>query len=106
IVTLEDLLEEVVGDIHDEYDQPIPLYYRLAKNRFLVSGRLAIDEANEKLGLGLPEGDYETVAGFLIHRIGRIPKVGEKHTVGNLQFTIRRASDKAVQDIEVFQMSN
>ncbi|MBI4223509.1 MAG: HlyC/CorC family transporter, partial [Deltaproteobacteria bacterium] len=50
IVTLEDLLEEVVGDIHDEYDQPLPLYYRLAKNRFLLSGRLAIDEANEKLG--------------------------------------------------------
>lgn len=102
IVTLEDLLEEVVGDIEDEYDRPLPLYYRLAKNRFLVSGRLQISEANEKLNLGLPEGDYETIAGFLIHKIGRIPKVGEKHVFGGLQFTIRRATEKAIQDVEIF----
>lgn len=105
IVTLEDLLEEVVGDIQDEYDEPLPLYYRLGKNRFLVSGRLEINEANEKLGLNLPEGDYETMAGFLIHRAGHIPKVGEKQIVGNLQVTIRRATEKAIQDIEILTAS-
>lgn len=101
IVTLEDLLEVVVGDIQDEYDQPLPLYYRMGKNRFLVSGRLKIIEANEKLGLAIPEGDYETIAGFLIHQMGLIPKVGQQYHFGNISFSIRRASEKAIQDVEV-----
>lgn len=101
IVTFEDFLEEVIGDIQDEYDQPLPLYYRMGKNRLLVSGRLEIAAANEKLNLNIPEGDYETIAGFLIHQLGRIPKVSEQHRLGPLTFTIRRATEKAIQDVEI-----
>ena len=74
IVTLEDVLEELVGDIQDEYDEDELGVIRLDTNRYLVPGTLRIDEAERALGLDLPEGEYETVAGFLMDRLGRIPK--------------------------------
>jgi CBS domain containing-hemolysin-like protein len=74
IVTLEDVLEELVGDIRDEHDEDELGVIRLDTNRYLVPGNLRIDEAERALGLDLPEGEYETVAGFLMDRLGRIPK--------------------------------
>ena len=74
IVTLEDLLEELVGEIRDEYDVTELGIERVADGRFIVPGTLHIGEASSRLGLDLPEGDYETVAGFLMDRLGRIPK--------------------------------
>jgi CBS domain containing-hemolysin-like protein len=74
IVTLEDVLEELVGDIRDEHDEDELGVIRLDTNRYLVPGTLRIDEAERALGLNLPEGEYETVAGFLMDRLGRIPK--------------------------------
>lgn len=101
IVTAEDLLEEVVGDIKDEHDREPALYQRVGRNRFLVSGRLEIEHANERLRLQIPEGDYETVAGYLICKMGRIPREGEELVFGNLSFIIKRATDRAVLEIEV-----
>lgn len=74
IVTLEDLLEELVGEIRDEYDVSELGVERLAEDRFVVPGTLRIDEASDRLGVELPTGDYETIAGFLMDRLGRIPK--------------------------------
>jgi CBS domain containing-hemolysin-like protein len=73
IVTLEDLLEELVGEIRDEYDVRELGVERLDERRYLVPGSLRIDETAARLGVELPEGDYETVAGFLMDRLGRIP---------------------------------
>lgn len=101
ILTLEDVLEEVIGDIKDEYEKSFPLYYRMGKNRLLVSGRLEVTEANEKLHLNIPEGSYETIAGFLIYQLGTIPKPGFEYRFGNLIFNIRRATEKAIQDVEI-----
>ncbi|MFN2525709.1 MAG: hemolysin family protein [Actinomycetota bacterium] len=74
IVTLEDLLEELVGEIRDEYDIAEPDIEHLAPDRFVVPGNMTIHEVGDRLGLELPEGDYETVAGFVMDRLGRIPK--------------------------------
>ncbi|MFN2488574.1 MAG: hemolysin family protein [Actinomycetota bacterium] len=74
IVTMEDLLEELVGEIQDEYDVSELGVETLAEERYLVPGSLRIDEASDHLGVDLPEGDYETVAGFLMDRLGRIPR--------------------------------
>lgn len=101
IVTFEDLIEQIIGDIQDEYDYAQPLYYRIGKNRFLVSGRFEITEANEKLQLGIPTGGYETVAGFLIHQMGNIPQKGNSFRFGRLEFIIHRANEKAVQEVEI-----
>jgi CBS domain containing-hemolysin-like protein len=74
IVTLEDLLEELVGEIRDEYDVSELGVERLGDARYLAPGSLRIDEAADHLGVELPEGEYETIAGFLMDRLGRIPK--------------------------------
>ena len=74
MVTLEDLLEELVGDIRDEYDASERGVIQLSPHRFVVPGTLRIDEAERITGLDLPEGEYETIAGFIMDRLGRIPK--------------------------------
>lgn len=74
IVTLEDMLEELVGEILDEYDEGEAGIQRLGPERFMIPGTLRIDEAADRLGVELPAGEYETVAGFLMERLGRIPK--------------------------------
>jgi len=74
VVTLEDILEELVGDIRDEYDVVELGVERLGPDRFLIPGTMHVVEAATKLGLDLPEGEYETVAGFLMDRLGRIPQ--------------------------------
>jgi len=73
IVTLEDILEELVGEIRDEYDVTELGIERIDDDRFIVPGTLHVDEAASRLGLELPEGEYETIAGFLMDRLGRIP---------------------------------
>jgi CBS domain containing-hemolysin-like protein len=74
VVSLEDLLEELVGDILDEYDEGETGIEDIGAGRFLVPGILRLDEAENRIGIELPEGEYETVAGFLMDRLGRIPK--------------------------------
>ena len=101
IVTTEDLLEEVVGEIRDEHDEIRPLYKRLGPKRFLVDGRMEIEHANERLKFGIEDGDYETVAGYVIHHFERIPRKGEKITIDKFIYTILRASERAVYEIEI-----
>lgn len=74
LVTLEDVLEELVGEIRDEHDPLEAQIERLGDDRYIVPGTIRIDEAQDRLGVDLPEGEYETVAGFLMDRLGRIPK--------------------------------
>jgi CBS domain containing-hemolysin-like protein len=74
IATLEDLLEELVGEIRDEYDDTELGIERVAETHFIVPGTLHIGEAEARLGLDLPEGDYETIAGFIMDQLGRIPR--------------------------------
>jgi CBS domain containing-hemolysin-like protein len=74
VVTLEDVLEELVGDIRDEYDVGEPGVEPYGPNRFVVPGTMHLSDLEDKLGLELPEGEYETIAGFLMDRLGRIPK--------------------------------
>lgn len=74
VVTIEDLIEELVGEIRDEHDDSELGIERLDEGRFLVPGTLRIHEAADRLDVELPQGDYETVAGFLMHRLQRIPR--------------------------------
>lgn len=77
LVTLEDLIEELVGEIDDEYDVTVASIERLPNGEVRVSGRLSLDEANEELGFELPEGDWDTVAGLLFTQLGHVPEAGE-----------------------------
>jgi putative hemolysin len=104
IVTLEDLVEELVGDIRDEYDADEP-EQRLASGDLVVDGLLNIEDFADETGVELPEGPYETVAGFVMAELGRLPEVGEKVETGPLVLTVaeldgRRASRIAVTRAE------
>lgn len=77
IVTLEDIVEEVVGEIRDEHDEPRPGVLRSGQGRFLVDASLRPAEVERASGIGLPDGDYDTVAGLVMQRMGRIPTVGD-----------------------------
>ena len=77
IVTLEDLFEELVGEISDEFDADDPLVEPLGEGAYRVSGRMSVDEVNELLGAHLPVGDWDTVAGLLLHLSGHVPAENE-----------------------------
>ena len=78
IVTLEDLIEEVIGDIRDEYDDGSPDSRRLAGGEMELEGRINLDELTELTGLKVPDGPYETVGGYLMAELGRLPRVGDQ----------------------------
>lgn len=88
MVTLGQLTEEIVGDIHDELTDKEKDFIVTGDSTFQLDGGFRIEEANEELGLNLPGGDYETVAGFILNQLGRIPKQGEHFKYQNLKFVI------------------
>jgi len=97
LVTTEDLLEELFGDIQDEFDTEPHVLRRIDDHTIVVSGRVDIDELEEKVGWVLPEGDYETVAGYLLDRLGTIPAVRDEVEVDGIRFTILQASANRIE---------
>ena len=101
IITIEDILEEVVGEIMDEYDVQEGGIIRLDKNRFLINADIEIEFFNEKFKLNIPKYDYETIGGFLLKNMGRIPFQGESFNYNNLEFYIHRAGRKSIKKVVV-----
>ena len=101
IITIEDILEEVVGEISDEYDQEVNHLIRLDKNRFLINAHIEIEELNERLGLDLPKKGYETAGGFLLQQMGRIPKKGENLLYRDITFTVTKSSPRSIDEIVI-----
>ncbi|MCJ7830010.1 MAG: hemolysin family protein [Desulfobacterales bacterium] len=104
IVTLEDIIEEVVGEIEDEHDdqeEDLQWMRKLDEGDYLVSARVEIETLNDKLALNLPEGDYETLAGFLLEIAKDIPAEGRTLRFRNTTFTIERATDKAILEVRI-----
>ena len=101
IVTLEDLLEELVGEIEDEYDVRQSLIQKIDDDLFMVDGRTEIDALEDALGVDLPEGDYNTAAGFIIKMLGKIPEQGDEAVVGGLEFRVISATPTRVGKIRV-----
>lgn len=103
IVTLEDILEELVGEITDEYEETPPEPVKeIDQNTIEVDARTYIDDLNDEYELNLPdEEDYETVGGFVFSRLGYIPKPNEKFDYNNLQFTIASAEARRIKRIKI-----
>ncbi len=101
IVTVEDLLEEVVGEIEDEYDEREVLYQPLADGDVQVEGGMEIVRLNEIFPWRLPEGDYETIAGLVVTRLGRIPRAGVRLRLPNVTIEVTRADARAVRQVIV-----
>jgi len=101
IVTIEDILEEVVGEIYDEYDKEEHFFVKIGKNKYLVNARMEIDELNDHLKLQLPKDDYETVAGFLLKHMEKIPRIGESFEFANLKFIITEADKRSIKKVSI-----
>ncbi|RMG57500.1 MAG: HlyC/CorC family transporter [Deltaproteobacteria bacterium] len=101
IITVEDILEEVVGEIEDEYDRGRVFYTEEGDGTLLISGRMEVEDLEELFDLEFPRGDYTTVAGYIIGKAGRIPQEGEIIEEGELLFEVVRATEKTVDLVRV-----
>jgi CBS domain containing-hemolysin-like protein len=102
IVTLEDLLEEVVGEIMDETDITEELIKRLGKNHILVHGRTEVRKINDFLKVDLGD-EAVTIGGLIQQEIGRIPKVGEEVRIANCRILIHEAEPRSIRSVQIFR---
>jgi CBS domain containing-hemolysin-like protein len=101
IVTLEDIVEQIVGEIQDEHDRTPASVQRLPDGSYWVSGRTHIDEVNEALDWSLPKDDYETVAGLVLATLHRIPRTGEEFQVPGYAITVLEADARRVAAVKI-----
>lgn len=99
LVTLEDLLEELVGEITDEYDTEESELEQVADDVFRVDGKLSIDEVNEVLDVELPDEEWDTVGGLMLGLLGSIPEEGEEVSYQNLRFTAERVNGRRISKV-------
>lgn len=102
LVTIEDILEEIVGEIYDEYDEVIEKYTKLDENTFVFDGSIALYEVEKLLNIKIPEGDYETLSGYLIEVLGRIPAENEKPVIETEKITykVEKCKDKRILKVK------
>ena len=101
IVTMEDILEELFGEIKDEFDVDENICRKIANDTFIISGKIEIDHLNEKYDLNLEQGDYETLAGYILTKLGRIPEQGETIKIDNFTILIARSSKQKVDIVKL-----
>jgi putative hemolysin len=101
IVSLSRLMEEIVGPVGDELAAVEKEYESIDENTFQIDGTMRIEEVNEEMCLGLPEGEYETVAGFILQLLGRIPKQGRQIKYNDLKIVITRMKGHKIEEIMV-----
>ena len=101
LVTVEDLIEELFGEFEDVFDQETKLVSRLSDGSFVMDGRMDLEELESESGVRLPKGNYETIGGFVIHRLGRIPTSGEKLESAGFRIRILRSTPSQVERIHI-----
>jgi CBS domain containing-hemolysin-like protein len=102
IVTLEDILEVIVGEIRDEYDTEEAPIQDLGDGRLLVDAAVSVDDLSAYLGAKIPEdGDYESLGGLLIHRAGKVPDIGTQIDAFDFFFIVREADEKRIIKVEI-----
>jgi CBS domain containing-hemolysin-like protein len=105
IITIEDILEEIVGEIMDEHDHEETLITRLEDGSLLVDARLDVEKLGEALQMNLPEGEFESVGGFIIDLLGRIPRTNEKVRFQDLEMIIREGDQRRIEQVVVSRVA-
>ena len=109
ILTFEDIVEEIVGEIRDEYDFESQPYKIINDETWTVQARMEIQQINETLKLDLPEGDYETLSGFLLKQFGRIPESRDElyfnTPAGPYRFTIQKATERHIESVLIQKLA-
>ena len=107
IITLEDIVEEIFGEIEDEHDQEVYLEEQISETEFLFSGRLEIDQLNEKYAaLNFPEGEYSTLSGYLVTTTETIPEQGASIDIDGYRFIVAMVSDTKIETIRVVKLED
>ncbi len=101
IVTIEDIVEQIVGEIQDEHDRTPATVERLPDGSYRVAGRERIEDLNDALDWNLPTGDFETVAGLVLATVHRLPRVGEEFQVGRHTFTVLEADERRILTVRI-----
>jgi CBS domain containing-hemolysin-like protein len=99
LITLEDILEEIVGEIYDEYDRMEPRLVPQEDGAVLVDARLDVEELMDHFDLPRPEGKFESVGGLLIHLLGRVPQVEDQVAIDNLELTVVQADERRAKQV-------
>ena len=103
LVTIEDLIEEIVGEIVDEHDLEEPEIQRLDDDSALVDARVSIDEVEDEFQVPLPEGDFDSIGGLVLDLLGRVPNVGEKIECNGLELTVEKVEEQRIEKIRVIK---
>jgi putative hemolysin len=104
LVTVEDVVEELVGEIRDEYDSEAEPVVREANDAFVFSGKVGIEEMADRLGVDADDGAFETVGGYVLARVGRVPGVGEQFNFDGLQIEILEAERRRIHKVRIRKM--
>ncbi len=105
LVTIEDLIEEIVGDIQDEQEKVLREIEEIAANRYIVDGKTDIGKVNQRLAVKLPEDEFETIGGFVLGLFGRLPSEGDQIRYENLMFTVLRLRKNRIARIRILKLS-
>lgn len=108
IITMEDIIEELVGNIFDEYDDVELDYEKIDENTFIINGNVSIHDAKKILEINIPEGDYDTLSGYLIEELGRIPEDDENPVIEtqNVTYKIEEYEDKRIIKVKACKNKN
>jgi len=102
LITLEDALEEIIGEIEDETDRSEPLIVPMKENEWIVLGKTDIENVNARIGMNIPDSsDYDTFSGYVLGAIGRIPREGEEIAIGNFLVTVKRKEGVRITEYTV-----
>src|ERR1017187_6854359 len=102
VVSIRDILEQLVGDLNDEFDEDEePTIVRIRQDRWLVDGQTHVDEVEEALGISIPEGEYVTIAGFILDLAGEIPQAGTTYTYEDWTFRVQSVERRRISEIVI-----
>lgn len=101
-ITMEDVMEELVGEIEDEFDEPEKQYRQINQNSFVVSARMEIFDIKEQLKINIPEGDdYQTLGGYLLKKMQKIPKKWDSIVIDGNEFVIQSGTDRSIEEVYI-----
>jgi len=105
LITLEDLLEEIVGEIHDEFEKEEKPFEQVDKNVWIVDARQGIFDVNKKIGINIPEGEYDTVSGFVFSLLGKVPVVGDIVKFDDVSISVERIHRRRITRIKIVKLA-
>ena len=98
---MEDLIEEIMGDIEDEYDKEESIISQIDENNFYIKGNLAVSDFNSIFGINVEEGEYDTINGYLLTTLGKLPKEGTLVELDEVDLLVNKVDNRKIEEIKI-----